>query len=365
MKAKNDIVPDMRIGEWTVIRLLPGSLALCRCGCGTERKVPLKRLRSGKSLSCGCKRIKGREKEVKIAIAKGRKIINAALKEGLAVKYFRSRPNKNSTTGITGVSITKNKRTSEDEYRAYIVVNGKQISLGVYAKIEDAAAARKRGEEKYFIPLQEKSDKLQDLARREIQEEQQSFVELPSIEKNKVKPRSFTHYARRKCVICGIVFLGGPRAKYCPNCREEIRKERDREQKRRGAKRPLGSVDICEACGKEYVVQSGLQKYCQDCAAEQIKARDRQRGKEYAAEQRELNPDRVKEWKRRKYEDIQCAVCGKIFTPETARKKTCSEKCQEVWRKYRAALSKWRYDLKHGTEYVMPTLEGIKNRSGF
>ena len=34
--------------------------------------------------------------------------------------------------------------------------------------------------------------------------------------------------------------------------------------------RPLGSVDKCERCGKEYTVESGRQKYCPDCQREAV-----------------------------------------------------------------------------------------------
>lgn len=52
----------------------------------------------------------------------------------------------NSTTGYKGISIDKRR----NKYRAYIKVNGKQISLGYYEKIEDAIEVRKEGELKYF-----------------------------------------------------------------------------------------------------------------------------------------------------------------------------------------------------------------------
>ena len=45
-------------------------------------------------------------------------------------------------------------------YRAYIVVQRKQIALGLYSDINDAIVARKAAEEKYFEPLQERADAL-------------------------------------------------------------------------------------------------------------------------------------------------------------------------------------------------------------
>ena len=55
--------------------------------------------------------------------------------------------NKNSSTGIKGVNKSKN-----GKYRAVIVLRGKQIYLGEYITLEEAAKARRRAEEKYFAP---------------------------------------------------------------------------------------------------------------------------------------------------------------------------------------------------------------------
>lgn len=52
---------------------------------------------------------------------------------------------KNSTTKVNGVSFMK----SKGKYRAYIMVNKKQISLGLYVNIEDAIAARLAADIKY------------------------------------------------------------------------------------------------------------------------------------------------------------------------------------------------------------------------
>ena len=51
---------------------------------------------------------------------------------------------KNNTSGFKGVSFQKNKWT------AAIMVNGRNISLGAYSNIEEAASAYKRGSEKYY-----------------------------------------------------------------------------------------------------------------------------------------------------------------------------------------------------------------------
>lgn len=51
----------------------------------------------------------------------------------------------NSATKVNGVSFMK----SRNKYRAYIMINRKQISLGLYTNLEDAIEARKEADIKY------------------------------------------------------------------------------------------------------------------------------------------------------------------------------------------------------------------------
>lgn len=145
-----------KFGEWTVLKILQEGYAACRCSCGTIKNVKLTTLTRGLSISCGCKRMDGRQKQAEATIAQGKQIVADIHAEGLAVKYLGRKTNKNSGTGITGVCLTKNRKTGEEMYRAYITVNRKQIPLGVYDDISKAIAVRKEAEKKYFAPLQEK-----------------------------------------------------------------------------------------------------------------------------------------------------------------------------------------------------------------
>ena len=74
----------------------------------------------------------------------------------MSVSYagFGRRKNKNSGTGITGVSIWK------DKYRSYITVDRKQIHLGIFEKLEDAVKARKNAEEHYFSERQKRVNEI-------------------------------------------------------------------------------------------------------------------------------------------------------------------------------------------------------------
>ena len=98
---------------------------------------------------------------------------------------------------------------------------------------------------------------------------------------------------KRICRECGKEFEGGPRAWYCPECRNERRLERQRIYWRNGYTRKIGSTDCCEMCGKPYTVNSGLQRYCSECAKINQLETDRRLSLEYYGNNKEtLNPKR-------------------------------------------------------------------------
>lgn len=64
-----------------------------------------------------------------------------------SVHYTRGRKiNSNSTSGCRGVS----RVSKTGSWRAYITLDRRQISLGSYARYEDAVKARKKAERRYF-----------------------------------------------------------------------------------------------------------------------------------------------------------------------------------------------------------------------
>lgn len=140
------------------------------------------------------------------------------------------------------------------------------------------------------------------------------------------------------CRGCGIVFKGGPRAWYCSECRYERKKSADKfakERKRSGRSRPIGSVAICEICGKKYIVKSGLQKYCPVCAPEVIAKIDRDQGLKYYRENKcWINPSRTEKRNRR-----VCKLCGKVFYAKT-RVAYCSDECRKE--NARMRVHNWR-----------------------
>lgn len=65
--------------------------------------------------------------------------------------------NRNNSTGVPGVSVFRN-----GQYRAYISIGKKQIHLGFFDKLDDAKAARKAAEQRYFADRQEKADEIKE-----------------------------------------------------------------------------------------------------------------------------------------------------------------------------------------------------------
>lgn len=59
---------------------------------------------------------------------------------------FNTKLYNNNSSGHNGVSWSK----KINKWRAYIMIDGKQISLGVFDKLEDAVESRKEAEIKYF-----------------------------------------------------------------------------------------------------------------------------------------------------------------------------------------------------------------------
>lgn len=65
---------------------------------------------------------------------------------------------------------------------------------------------------------------------------------------------------------------------YCPDCRKERQKQRNREyldRKARGESRSVGSADICENCGQPFIIKTGSQKLCDDCIEKGMRATKR------------------------------------------------------------------------------------------
>lgn len=161
----------------------------------------------------------------------------------------------------------------------------------------------------------------------------------------------------RVCRGCGEKFTGGPRAWYCPKCRE-LRKA---EQKKRYESRKKAGLSIrvgidrrkCEVCGAEFVIQSPTQKYCKKCAEKAVKAVDAAQSREYCQENRLA----INERNRKKYirKARRCIICGApIYNAGT---KLCSDEC----RKKMEAIYWQRANYKKGRRKRPPEEAPFKN----
>lgn len=133
----------------------------------------------------------------------------------------------------------------------------------------------------------------------------------------------------RICRTCGRSFQGGPRAYYCPECRVERQRASWRDYKRRkktGDIRPLGSIDKCERCGKDYTVEGPNQRFCPECQPIHAAEYDRVTALAfYHANKDRINPAR---YERRRIDPLRaCVVCGRPFEHKSTKRITCSEEC--------------------------------------
>lgn len=122
---------------------------LCQCDCGKTSSVIKNNLLKNKVNSCGCIVKEKATRNVK----KCKEYRNLYIhKEGTRLDHLSNKVTKQNTTGVRGVSYQKKK----GKYRAYIYFKNKCINLGEFTKLEEAAKARAKAEEKYYKPILEK-----------------------------------------------------------------------------------------------------------------------------------------------------------------------------------------------------------------
>lgn len=156
-------------------------------------------------------------------------------------------------------------------------------------------------------------------------------------------------YRERNCIDCKTTFMGYPKSKRCPDCQAQIDRERDRAHKRNGPARNLGSIDICQYCGKEYIVQGSLQKYCKDCGPKQTAQNIKTHKRLYMAKISDKTaPQKAAN---RSYNKV-CLVCGKVFDADTTMV-TCSPECAKKLKSFRMAET----DFRRGKRKSLPKLE--------
>lgn len=141
------------------------------------------------------------------------------------------------------------------------------------------------------------------------------------------KSRSNSVLRERTCKMCGTLFMGYPRSFFCPKCSAERKKQQKKRHNRRNPARPIGSMDICEACGNQYIVNSARQRYCPECSKEQVSKNIRTHKREYMAENKEKTQALINETRGKRY---VCVICGKEYEKHT-NEVTCSPECQKEY----------------------------------
>lgn len=124
---------------------------LCRCDCGNEIIVEGRKL-GRRVYSCGCLKSENSKKLMEKIKSEGHNRLKDLRVDGTNLSSLYTKVKKNNTSGYTGVSYDKR----SGKYRAYLTLNGKQISLGSYNTAKEAYKARLAGEEKYYKPILEK-----------------------------------------------------------------------------------------------------------------------------------------------------------------------------------------------------------------
>ena len=141
-------ISGQRFGQLTAMRYdRKRHRWLCVCDCGGTCWCNVTELNTIRT-DCGCSAARAAGERVKAGSTGVRNGTNVNMIQHIMDGYVRS----NNSTGVTGVCRRGKK------FQARIVVRGETISLGYYHTIEEAAAARKAAEEKYFKPLIEIDD---------------------------------------------------------------------------------------------------------------------------------------------------------------------------------------------------------------
>lgn len=144
----------------------------------------------------------------------------------------------------------------------------------------------------------------------------------------------------RTCKDCGVEFYGGPRARRCPDCAYKAQQKTGRQHKKTGTKRPLGSLDKCDICGKEYIVKSGRQKYCSDaCQRKGVLEWQREHKKGYS----KASGQDAKKIERRRQAQKVCVYCLRTFSTDKS-ENVCSNYCRSEQKKFLQCIA----DLNRG-----------------
>lgn len=149
-----------RFGRLVALNALPlrdGKYVIwrCRCDCGNECSVSSRHLRTGAVKSCGCLKVENLSKT-----PIGEKL--GFVEETNLSRLRSNAPQRNSSTGVRGVSKTKDGR-----YEAYVYFQKHRYRAGFFNTLEEAAQARIEAWNRICKPTLDKYD-----ARRRADQEE-------------------------------------------------------------------------------------------------------------------------------------------------------------------------------------------------
>lgn len=127
---------------------------LCECKCGKLIYVEARYLKSGRVRSCGCMNYKegilGKSPATCRAMLKLANNINRFKHTNVSLINMENKtPGKKSMSGIRGVTWDK----SSNKWKATLICQGKCHYLGRFESLQEAAEARAKAEDKYYLPL--------------------------------------------------------------------------------------------------------------------------------------------------------------------------------------------------------------------
>lgn len=136
-KLQNPMIDltGQRYSRLVAVRYIGGSKWLWRCDCGKTIIAAASKVKNGRTISCGCARAEN-----------VRKLYVAGTAPCKIKPETRGKLRVTNSSGVTGVYWDK----SRGKWCATITFKHKKYHLGRYAKLEDAASARKTAESMIF-----------------------------------------------------------------------------------------------------------------------------------------------------------------------------------------------------------------------